>query len=79
MIIHEYFYNEDTRNLYVEFSTKKDGNDFYRVIDFEYEDIEFYSPGIITENDLKDIENDYVIELIEQYLLENELPEAQSL
>jgi hypothetical protein len=63
----------------VEFSTKKDGNDFYRVIDLEYEDIEYYSPIIIIENDLKDIEKDYVIELLEQYFLENDLPEEQSL
>jgi hypothetical protein len=79
MKIHEFYYNEDTRSLYVEFSTKQDGNDFYRVIDFEYEDIEYYSPIIITENDLKDIEKGYVVELIEQYLLDNDLPEEQSL
>ena len=79
MVIHEHFYNEDTRGLYVEFSTKQDGNDFYRVIDFEFEDIQYYSPIIITESDLKDIDKDYVVELIEQYLLDNELPEEQSL
>ena len=79
MTIHEFYYNEDTRSLYVEFSTKQDANDFYRVIDFGYEDIEYYSPIIITENDLKDIEKGYVVELIEQYLLDNDLPEEQSL
>lgn len=79
MTIHEFYYNEDTRSLYVEFSTKQDVNDFYRVIDFGYEDIEYYSPIIITENDLKDIEKGYVVELIEQYLLDNDLPEEQSL
>ena len=79
MTIHEFYYNEDTRSLYVEFSTKEDGNDFYRVIDFQYEDIEYYSPIIIIEEDLKDVEKSSVVELIEQYLLENDLPEEQTL
>lgn len=79
MKIHEYFYNDDNRSLYVEFSTKNDGNEFYRILDLEYEDIEYYSPDIITESDLEAIDKDFVIELITQYLKENDLPEAKIL
>lgn len=79
MKIHEFYYNEDLGRLYVEFSTKSDGNDFYRILDLVYEDIEYYSPDIITEEDLKDIDKSFIIDLITQYLKENDLPEEQSL
>jgi hypothetical protein len=75
MIIHEYYYNEDTRRLYVEFSTKEDVDRFYRVLELDFENIEYYSPEIIEEYDLRDIEKDFVIELINQYLKENDLPD----
>ena len=75
MIIHEYYYNEDTRRLYVEFSTKEDIDRFYRVLELDFEDIEYYSPEVIEEYDLRDIEEDFVIELINQYLKENDLPD----
>ena len=79
MKIHEYFYNDDNRSLYVEFSTKNDGNEFYRILDLDYDDIEYYSPEIINESDLEAIDEDFVIEVITQYLKENELPEAKIL
>jgi predicted nucleic acid-binding protein len=67
MRIHEYYYNEDSRRLYVEFSTRKDGDRFYRVLELDYEDIELYSPDIIIEEDL--------IEVISEYLKSNDLPD----
>lgn len=75
MTIHEYYYNEDSRRLYVEFSTRKDGDRFYRVLELDYEDIEFYSPDIIVEEDLIEIEEDYIIEVISEYLKSNDLPD----
>jgi hypothetical protein len=75
MTIHEYFYNEDSRRLYVEFSTRKDGDRFYRVLELDYEDIELYSPDIIIEEDLMEIEEDYIIEVISEYLKSNDLPD----
>lgn len=75
MIIHEYYYNEDTRRLYVEFSTKEDIDKFYRVLELDFEDIEFYSPEIIEEYDLREVDEDFVIEIINQYLIENDLPD----
>jgi hypothetical protein len=79
MIIHEFFYNDDNRSLYIEFSTDNDGDNFYRVLNLVFEDIEYYSPEIIDEVDLGDIDEDFVIELINQYSKENDLPEEKTL
>ena len=77
MIIHEFYYNN--RRLYVEFSTKEDGDDFYRILEFDYDDIIYYSIDIIDESDIIEFEESSVVELIEQYLLNNDLPEELSL
>jgi len=75
MKIHEYYYNEDNRRLYVEFSTKEDGDQFYRAIELGYEEIELYSPDIINEEDLMEIEESFIIEVISEYLKDNRLPD----
>ena len=75
MTIHEYYYNDNNRVLYVEFSTKEDGDTFYRVLELNYEDIVYYSPEIIEEGDLEEIDEDFIIELINGYSDENGLPE----
>lgn len=75
MKIHEFYYNDDTRRLYVEFSTKKDGDKFYRILELDFSEIQYYSPELITEEDLEEIDKSFVIELINQYLSENDLPE----
>jgi hypothetical protein len=75
MTIHDFYYNEDNGRLYVEFSTRKDRDKFYRVLELDFEDVEFYSPDIITEEDLTDIDESYIIEIITEYLKENELPD----
>ena len=79
MIIHEYLYNDNNRTLYVEFSTDEDGDNFYRVLRLTYEDIVYYSPQIMEEEDLDEIDEDFVIDLIREYGEENDLPEEQSL
>jgi hypothetical protein len=79
MIIHEYFYNDNNRTLYVEFSTDQDGDNFYRVLRLTYEDIVYYSPQIMEEVDLDEIDEDFVIDLIKEYGEENDLPEELSL
>jgi hypothetical protein len=79
MIIHEFFYNDDNRSLYIEFSTDNDGDNFYRVLNLGFEDIEYYSPEIIDDVDLENIDEYFVIELINQYSKENDLPEEKTL
>lgn len=75
MTIHEHYYNEDNRMLYIEFSTIDDGDLFYRTIELSYQDVEYYAPEIINEDDLNDIQNDFIIDVLTQYLSENDLPD----
>ncbi len=79
MTIHEFYYNDDNRRLYVEFSTDDDGDTFYRVLNLGFEDIEYYSPDIVVEEDMEDIDEDFVKELIIQYGKEHDLPEEKTL
>jgi hypothetical protein len=76
MKIQEHYYNEDNGRLYVEFSTKKDGDKFYRILELDYEEIEFYSPTIIYEEDLLgEIDESLIIDIIFEYLKDNDLPD----
>jgi len=79
MIIHEYYYIEEKSTLHIEFSTEKDGDEFYRVLDIEFDSIQYYSPTIITEYEISDIDEEFVIELLSEYLKENDLPDQVSL
>lgn len=79
MNIIEYYYNDDTRRLYVEFSTKEDGDLYYRELELGFDDVEYYSPEIIEEEDLENIDEEFIIELINQYIKGNDLPEEKSL
>jgi hypothetical protein len=79
MNILEFYYNDTNRMLYVEFSTVGDEDKFYRVLELGFQDIEYYYPEIIHEKDLEDIDEDFVIEIVTQYLNENELPEQLNL
>ena len=79
MYIREFYYNDDNRILYVEFSTDNDGDETYRVLELTIEDVMYYSPGIIHENDMNDIEENDVVDMINQYATENDLPEESIL
>jgi hypothetical protein len=77
MKIHEYYLNDETDSLYIEFSTKKDGDDYYRVLDLSYDDVTFYSPTII--EDISEIDEELIIDIITEYSKHNELPEEINL
>ena len=79
MNIHEFYYNESNRMLYVEFSTSNDGDQFYRVLELQFNDFEYYSPELMDEMDMYDLDEETVIMVIENYLSENDLPEERSL
>lgn len=79
MIIHEYYYNDNNRRLYVEFSTEEDGDKFYRVLELGFDDIVYYSPEIIDEVDLEEIDEDFIKDVVNQHIMENGLPEEKIL
>lgn len=67
MEIQKFYYNEDYRVLYVEFIN---GDDDYSV-ELDYNDIQLYSPDIITEDDLLEINEELVLEIVQEYLKKN--------
>ena len=44
-----------------------------------FEDIEYNSPTIITEDEMDEIDEEFIIDLLTQYFEENELPEEKTL
>lgn len=77
MIIREFYLNDEETALYVEFSMDQDGDEFYRVLNLTRSEVEYYTPSILEE--LEDIDEDFVIELIQEYLKSNDEPEEQLL
>lgn len=77
MIIREFFLNEDNGNLYIEFSTEEDGDDFYRTLELTKDQIEYYSPSII--DDETEMDEDFIQEIIIEYCKHNDLPTEEIL
>jgi hypothetical protein len=70
-----YYYDDVNRFLTIDFSLKEDKDEFYRSLEMEYSDIEYYSPDIIDEDDLVNIDKSFIKDLINEYLKQNEPPE----
>jgi hypothetical protein len=79
MVILEFYFDDVRNGLYVEFSSKEDGDKFYRSVELSYSDIKFYSPVIISEEDLRNIDDEFIKDLLLEYFKENDLPEEKSL
>jgi hypothetical protein len=63
--------------LLIDFSLKNDSDNTYRSLQLNFEEILYNSPTIINEKDLFDIDTDFIIELLDQYLSTNEPPEEE--
>lgn len=61
--------------LFVEFSVGEDGDDFYRVIELSIDEIPNYISEIIDTEYMESIDEDTIIEIVENYLNENDLPD----
>ncbi len=77
MKIREYYLNEETGGLYIEFSTKEDGDDFYRSTELSSDKIRFYSTIIIDEID--NIDEELIVEILNGYFEDRDLPEETML
>jgi len=73
MEIIDYYYNEDEQILEIRFTTNPE-SDFYRVSKLSLEEILYYTPTIIEEEDLVDIDTDFILELLSEYFEGNDLP-----
>jgi glutamate formiminotransferase len=61
--------------LFVEFSVEEDGDDFYRVMELSIDEIQIYSTELIDDEFMENIDEDSVIEIVENYLFQNGLPD----
>ena len=78
MLFRSYF-NDTNRTLYIEFSTKQDGDLFYRALELDFDDVKVYSTDFIYEEDMYDLEENTIIDILENFLDQNDLPEQQNL
>jgi len=72
MRIVDYTFNEETGSLNVDFTLYEDDDEIDRELTFNFWDIEYYLPNVVSMDDLVNITEDMVTDLIVQYLKENE-------
>jgi hypothetical protein len=79
MIIHNFYYNEKSKTLQVEFSLDADSENTYRIEELFFRDIQLYSPTIIEEVDMEDIDEEFINELLIEYYKDIEYPKEEFL
>jgi hypothetical protein len=77
MLIHNFYYNEKSKTLQVEFSLDTDSENTYRIEELFFRDIQLYSPTIIEEVDMEDIDEEFINELLIEYYKDNEYPKEE--
>lgn len=74
MILYDYYYDYDIKTAHFEFIIPEDGEHVIRVLDLEYPDLEMYSSEIIDEDTLLYMTDNFVKDILENYISENGLP-----
>lgn len=69
------YYDEDLMSLSIDFSLPEDDGLYYRNIDLSFDLINYYSSNVVDIEDLEDIDDDFIIDIVENYLKNNDLPE----
>lgn len=77
MTIHEFYHNEKLNSLVIQFSFKNDTENTYRNIELMEQDVIYYSPTIVTREDIAEFTISDVVELLNNYFFNNEPPEEQ--
>ena len=72
MEIIEFYYNESEQILEITFITESDGE--YLNVQLSLDDAKLHSPIILEEEDLDDADFDLLVDVLESYYYENELP-----
>lgn len=78
MEIIEFYYDDSEQLLDITFTTDSNG-DYYRNIQLSLRTLKYYSPVIIDEEDIIDAEDELIIEILEEYFKENQMPEEDIL
>jgi hypothetical protein len=76
MEIIDFYYDESDQVLDVTFTTDSD-SDYYRKLQLTLRTIKFYSPTIIDEDDIIDCDEDFIIEILEEYFKKNDMPDEE--
>ncbi len=72
MEIIESYYNETEQILEVTFTAEPDGD--YLNVELPLDQVKLYSPIILEEEDIMEIDFDSILEILESYFEENTLP-----
>ena len=72
MEIIEFYYNESEEILEITFTTEPDGE--YLNVELSLDDAKLYSPIIIEEEDLNDVDFGLLVDILNSYYDENPIP-----
>lgn len=78
MEIIDYYYDDMDQILEVTFTTDSTG-DYYRTVKLSLETIKYYYPTHIDEEEIIDSDDDLILEILEEYFKENEMPDEEIL
>lgn len=76
MEIIEFYYDDVEQDMVILFNTNSD-SDLFRKINLSLDELMFYSPVILDEEDIEDCEEDLVLEILTEYFKENDMPEEE--
>jgi len=76
MEIIEFYYDDVEQDMVILFNTNSD-SDLFRKINLSLDELMFYSPIILDEEDIEDCEEDLVLEILTEYFKENDMPEEE--
>tara|TARA_B110000444_G_scaffold261064_1_gene310839 strand:+ start:4865 stop:5098 length:234 start_codon:yes stop_codon:yes gene_type:complete len=72
MEIIEFYYNESEEILEITFTTEPDGG--YLNVELSLDDAKLYSPIILEEEDLNDVDFGLLVDILNSYYDENPIP-----
>lgn len=76
MEIFEFYYDDMEQDMIILFNVNAD-SDLHRRINLSLDELMYYSPVILEEEDIVDCDVDTVLEILNEYLKENDLPEEE--
>ena len=76
MEIFEFYYDDMEQDMVILFNINAD-SDLHRRINLSLDELMYYSPVILEEEDIVDCDEDTVLEILNEYLKENDLPEEE--
>lgn len=76
MEIFEFYYDDMEQDMIILFNVNAD-SDLHRRINLSLDELMYYSPVILEEGDIINCDVDTVLEILNEYLKENDLPEEE--